>query len=384
MLCQVCGIREASYRGECKVCGYKKRNNENVYKVLSDGKWNQEEIDAVIFHMLCEKHDVVNDILPYIPEKTLDDLVNLLEFDMPIRGTAKNRILLNCASCGAQLVRPLKHYFMERVYCDFTCRDKYKTIHMSGVNSPFYNRVATTCANCGKEIFVIPFEFNCTNGEGEHNNFCSQECYYQYRSQHYSGEKHPMYGHQFSDEQRDESRKRLLRMIMDGTIPQTMTEPHIRVSELLTSVGIKHINEKPCKYYSIDIYLEDYNLMIEIMGDYWHASPLKYYYSNLSDVQKKDVGRDKAKHTYIKKYYGCEILYLWETDIKQDINLCLKLIDLYISHCGELDDYNSFNYHLQDDKIMLNDSIIYPFFITQNPYRLQGFIGNNIAEVVHL
>ena len=86
----------------------------------------------------------------------------------------------------------------------------------------------------------------------------------------------------------------------------------------------------------------------------------------------------------IKKYYDCEILYLWETDIKTDINLCLKLIDLYINNNGKLKDYNSFNYHLQNDKLVLNNNIINPFFITQNPYRLQGFVGNDIAEVVHL
>lgn len=39
-------------------------------------------------------------------------------------------------------------------------------------------------------------------------------------------------------------------------------------------MNIKYINEKTFKYYSVDNYLVDYNLIIEIMGDYFHANPI--------------------------------------------------------------------------------------------------------------
>ena len=94
MLCRICGQREESYRGECKVCGYKKRNKNKVLKVLSCGFWCEDEIDIVIYHMLYSGYEVVNDILQYLPKKTLYDLVNLLEFEMPIKGVAKNRVEL--------------------------------------------------------------------------------------------------------------------------------------------------------------------------------------------------------------------------------------------------------------------------------------------------
>jgi len=314
----------------------------------------------------------------------LFDLVNLLEFDMPIKGTAKNRVELQCFSCGEKIVRPLKHYFKDRVYCSISCRDKYKVENFSGENSKFYKRISTTCNNCGKEISVIPFDFNKTNSFGENNNFCSQECYYQYRSKHYVKDMHPMYNHRFSEEQRETVRERMINRIKNGEITHTFTKPHEIISNLLNNHHITHENEYPCKYYSIDIYLTNYNLMIEIMGDYWHASPLKYLYDNLSDIQKKDIIRDKAKHTYIKKYYNCEILYLWESDIINNIDLCWALIDSYICNNGGLYNYHSFNYHIKNNNLVLNNNIIYPFFITQNPYRLQGDIGNNIAEVVHL
>ena len=120
-------------------------------------------------------------------------------------------------------------------------------------------------------------------------------------------------------------------------------------------------NEYPVKYHSIDIFLIEYNLMIEIMGDYWHATPLKYNINNLTKQQKKSIKQDKSKHTYVKKYENIEILYLWETDINKNIDLCWSLIDKYINNNGVLDNYHSFNYHLEDNNdLKLNDTLITP------------------------
>ena len=362
MLCKICGKLEASYRGECKVCGYKKRNKDNVLNVISDGFWCEDEIDIVIYHMLYNNYDVINNILQYLPNKTLSDLVNLLEFEMPIKGTAKNRVELQCFSCGEKLVRPLKHYFQDRIYCSMSCRDRYKTENLSGKNSKFYKRVNTICNNCGKEISVIPFDFNKTNSFGENNNFCSQQCYWEYRSRYYIGEKHPLYGADRPEELREVSRNTMLNNIKNGVIPQTMTKPHREIYELLTNNKIVCENEYQCKYHSIDIYAEQYDLMIEIMGDYWHANPLKYDYNDLNKQQLKDIKQDKSKHTYIKKYYNNEILYLWETDIRKSPDLCWQLILLFIHNNGILQNYHSFNYFLDNGDIKLSDNIIFPYF----------------------
>ena len=100
--------------------------------------------------------------------------------------------------------------------------------------------------------------------------------------------------------------------------------------------------------------------MIEIMGDYWHATPLKYNLNNLTEQQKKSIKQDRSKHTYVKKYEDIEILYLWETDINNNIDLCLSLINKYIDNNGILDNYHSFNYHLDNNTLVLNTSLIIP------------------------
>lgn len=323
--------------------------------------WNEDEIDVILDNVLHRRIEAINDLIPLLNNKTLDDLITLLQGDLRI-GNAPQLVRMNCFTCGKPVLRTLQHSHDERVYCNFECRDKYKTNYMSGENSKFYNRIHTVCTNCGKQIDVIPANYNKTNEFGDNNNFCSYECYWEYRSKYYIGEKHPQYGVEKTEEQKEKSRKILLDNIHTGKIPQTMTKPHVKINQLLNSHNILFENEYICKYYSIDIYVPEYELMIEIMGDYWHANPNKYSYNELNKTQLVDIKQDKSKHTYIKKYYQKEILYLWEYDVNRNIDLCWNLIDLYAQNNGKLNNYHSFNYRMDNNTILLRDEIVMPYF----------------------
>ena len=383
MLCNKCNKRNEDYRELCKVCDYKRRNSEKVCKFLESSiEWNECELDIVLEYILYQKGDVINSLEDVLLNKTLSQIVNLIK-DLRIGGRTPIKIELSCFSCGKKLIRPIGHFYKERVYCSLECRDKYKTNYLSGENSPWYKRVGTKCTNCGKEIQVIPFEYNLRNEYGESNNFCSRECYCEYRSKYYIGEKHPMFGRPVSEENKQRIREQNIRLISEGKMPQTMTKPHKTIYDLLIKNNICCENEHPLKYHSIDIYLKGYNLMIEIMGDYWHGIPLKYQYDDLNKQQLKSVKQDKSKHTYTKKYHNVEILYLWERDIKHRIELCWALIQTYINRQGIIDDYNSYNYDLIDNNLILKEKIIQPYFITQNPDRLQEIDGDANLEVVY-
>jgi hypothetical protein len=381
MLCNQCGIREKIDYNGCKVCGYKIRNQEKIISILQNNQWTELELDLILDNILYHKIEVVNELEELLPNKSLKEIVDLIIL-LHIGGRTPIRIKLKCFSCNKDLIRPIKHFYKDRTYCSYECRDKYKTNYLSGKNSILYKRVLTKCTNCGKDIEVIPANYNIYNSDGDSNNFCSQECYYEYRSKYYVREKHPMFGYHQTQEQKEEARQRILHMISNGIIPQTMTTPHKKIYELLISHGIECENEHLEKYHSIDIYLKQSGLMIEIMGDYWHGSPLKYRYNNLNAQQLKSIKQDKSKHTYIKKYKNIEMLYLWEYDINHNIDLCWELIRKYIDNNGILLNYHSFNYHIQNYNLILNNNIITPYFITQNPYRLQGASGNTNPEVV--
>lgn len=158
-------------------------------------------------------------------------------------------------------------------------------------------------------------------------------------------------------------RNATLKQYQDGILDR-QTIPQKIVNTILNKNNIKYINEKTFKYYSVDNYLTEYNLIIEVMGDYFHANPLIYTdLNNINNMQKKDIDRDKRKHTYIKKYHNIEILYLWESDIKNNSLLCEELIKKYIASNGKLKEYNSFNFSFCNNNLNLNSNIIKPYFI---------------------
>lgn len=141
----------------------------------------------------------------------------------------------------------------------------------------------------------------------------------------------------------------------------TLTKPQVAVNNILDSMGIAYRNEEPFTYYAVDNYLTDLDLIIEVMGDYWHGSPMKYG-ECLNKRQTEVVARDKAKRTFIRRHYGIEILYIWENDALKNPLLCQSIINEYIHNNGHLKNYNSFNYYIDNAGcLQLNEIIIYPY-----------------------
>ena len=117
------------------------------------------------------------------------------------------------------------------------------------------------------------------------------------------------------------------------------------------------------KYYNIDIYLVDYDLYIEVMGDCWHSNPTVYICEDrLNKIQKKRVITDKRKETFMINNYTANMLYLWENDINNNIEVCSSIIDEFIKAKGKLSNYHSFNYCLSnEDELCLSVDICYPY-----------------------
>lgn len=147
------------------------------------------------------------------------------------------------------------------------------------------------------------------------------------------------------------------------------------VNNLLQKLGVSYENEKPFNYYAVDNYLTNNNLIIEVMGDYWHSNPNVYpNYADLNEMQLKRVKTDKSKFTYLKDKYGINVLYLWEHDINKNIDLCEKLIIEYIETNGILKNFNSFNYSINNGELELKQKIIHPHFLVANTKRQRSIV----------
>lgn len=229
-------------------------------------------------------------------------------------------------------------------FCSIECQHKWQTTQI-GILNPKNKKVEIECEYCGEKYYQKLYKTK----NGQHN-FCSNKC------------RQAWYSEVFSQDEnwKEQSRQRAVR-ILESRQLDTNTKPQQIINFILDELHIPYTNEEGFKYYAVDNYLNNNNLIIEVMGDFWHCNPLKYSSPNDYEIHKKRIPRDKAKHTYFKNNYGIEILYLWEDDIYNNLDVCKSLIVEYINNNGMLKNYHSFNYHLNNDKLILNDNLIIPY-----------------------
>lgn len=266
----------------------------------------------------------------------------------------EKRVKKKCLICDREYsVKPCEAE--TSVSCSRECQSIWQSKFLTGKNANGYKHEYTDdmrlhkCYWCDKE-YKLKAPITVRKKIENKPLFCSKECYREWYAKEWSQQ----------EEWRTKSREKTIKMIKNGQFKKLNTMPHKIISNLLDEMGINHANEYDCKYFVTDIYLPESNLMIEINGDYWHCNPLKY--SNIKYKAQYDrIVADKAKKTYIKNNYGINILYLWELDINNSIELCKDMIIEYINKKGNLNDYHSFNYNRENNQLKLNADIIHPY-----------------------
>ena len=357
-------IRSAS---RCKTCDWFYRNYNGKIPIIN-GFSEDEIIETVKF--IFEDKDIFINTLANKLHRTIEDLISLI-YQLKLKNMQLS-IKVSCAYCGKEIESKLSIYLKNKyIYCSRDCYWKHKSATIPhGENSPYYNRIATACTNCGKELKIIPNQYNSKNSYGDNHNFCSRKCYSEYRSKYYVAEKSPMYNYQYSEEQKENNRLRLLDRLKNDNRLETKIQ--LIIDNLLSENNIAFEREKIFDYYSVDNYLPECNGIIEVMGDYWHTLPLIYNANGrlINEIQQKQLHRDKIKHSYIFNHYSIPILYLWETDIKQNFSVCLELIKRYMDNNKILENYHSFNWELINGNLSLKKNIIIPYQdISVNEYR---------------
>lgn len=243
-----------------------------------------------------------------------------------------------CEICGNEFECKKKS---EQRFCSHDCQNKWQATIVGEAN-PKFKQELTTCTYCNKSFYAPQYKLN--SGQ---NLFCSAECRRNWFAKVYSQ----------SEEVKEFHRKKILKSFKEGKHSKLETTPQIIVNNLLERNKVIYEREYNLTYYSLDNFLIESGLMIEVMGDYWHCNPIKYSDFRY-ELQKETIRKDKAKHTYIKKYYDVEVLYLWEYDLTHNEEMCEKLILEYIKRNGELQNYHSFNYILRNNELSLSNDIV--------------------------
>jgi very-short-patch-repair endonuclease len=135
-------------------------------------------------------------------------------------------------------------------------------------------------------------------------------------------------GHKHTEETKQKLRENTLRLIKEGIFKQNDTLPCRKFKDLLEVNNINYEQEKRIEYWSFDFYLIDYNICIEIDGDYWHSNPKIYKDGPKTSTQKRNAIRDIKKNKFCKNN-NIKLIRFWESDILGDIECILqKLLDV--------------------------------------------------------
>lgn len=188
-------IRQDGTVKMCKTCNWIHRHNGLPH---IDG-FTHEQIRYAIEFILLEKSLYVNDLADEL-DLSLDDAVNLVD---GLKITNKHcYVKSKCEYCGKEIEDFISVYLKNKhSYCSHDCYCKHRMIIVNrGKNNGLYNRVQTNCTNCNKLIEVTPYRYNEINSFGDNHNFCSQKCYWEYRSKYYVKDKSSRIGSTVSQE----------------------------------------------------------------------------------------------------------------------------------------------------------------------------------------
>lgn len=134
----------------------------------------------------------------------------------------------------------------------------------------------------------------------------------------------------------DEAIKRQLDWQSKNKIPSKSrdTKPELIVTEMLTLSGIRFIKQFSLPRIYCDFYLPDYNLIIEVDGDYWHANPDRFSSDDLIGSKKMKASQiwesDKKKSEKIIAF-GYKLLRIWSSSLKNMTSQ--MLVEDIVRHC---------------------------------------------------
>lgn len=163
----------------CKVCGYFERHKNLI---IAEG-WTKEEYIIILDNLLNKNVDCVNDILPYLYNKNIDDIAKLLNNELNFGGKVNVKFRKYCMYCDKEIKIKLYQFLDDQLhFCSYKCNSKYYG-EIKSENTPKYKRI---CQYCGKEFYV-----RTSRVKFEKDKYCSPECSQKHNRIKFKGENNP-------------------------------------------------------------------------------------------------------------------------------------------------------------------------------------------------
>lgn len=115
------------------------------------------------------------------------------------------------------------------------------------------------------------------------------------------------------------------------TMKKNATKPERKMATILTEMNIPFETQKVLGTFIYDIFIEKYNLFIEVDGDYFHGNPAKYKKEDLNMDQIKSQQHDIMK-TNLAEGLQYGLLRFWESEINSNPKAVKETIRKYLKN----------------------------------------------------
>lgn len=248
-------------------------------------------------------------------------------------------------------------------------RDRCKSLNIVGDGEKYY--IFWTCTECGCEIRKMATHRTilCRNYFRMKNFICGK-C-------NAMGERNSFYGKKHTDKTKEmiskgrigkgigennsmnnpEIRERLikkirekwangefehLRKILSDKVKEArrlrkvksviVSKKEYEIIDELIKKGLEPIHSFRIDTKICDIFIPEFNLIIEYFGDYWHCNPKKYdadYFNVKKNKFAKEIWEyDRSKLELIKSY-GYNLEVIWESDLKNNNKQLFSILEKY-------------------------------------------------------
>jgi very-short-patch-repair endonuclease len=112
------------------------------------------------------------------------------------------------------------------------------------------------------------------------------------------------------------------------------TKPELQLADLLRVSGFKFVKQMSLPRVYCDFYLPEYNLIIEVDGDYWHANPDRFSPDDIIGPKKTSArqiwANDLQREERIKSH-GFRVMRIWASSLKT--KTAQQLVEDIVRHC---------------------------------------------------
>lgn len=229
---------------------------------------------------------------------------------------------IRCIGCGKIVT---DHFQSNRKYCSLECFRKSKRPNrMTGKN--------IKCKWCGKEVYKQKCHLNKSKSL-----FCSPECQIKWQGRNKLVFHCKICGKEFkwspsrtkdnnynptycSIKCRNDDKEWVRNTCIKANLVQMnkkgLNKLECEGNKILDEIGIDYITQFTIDKFTVDIFIPEYNIVIQWDGDYWHGHPSKKPYDKR---QIKRMNLDKSQDKYMRKV-GYTVLRFWENEVYKKRN----------------------------------------------------------------